>query len=373
MKLREYMNTVAYAKHFFVKDCPSPIYLIFFVTERCNARCKHCFVNVPNRKKTKDLTLEEIEKISQNMGNLLYALPTGGEPFMREDLPDIIRLLYKNNGLRNVGIPTNGSLTERVVSSVNRALSQCKDLRLGVDISIDGLHEAHDEIRGFPGLFDKAIATYWRLKEVEKHNDRFRVCVDLTISSFNQDSLFEIYKYFIETLRLDNVFVRLVRGNPRDPSAKEVDIEKFVAFSKKLEEELKSGAFYGHSAYPLSGLITARDIIGRQMTIKMVKEGRFQIPCYAGSLTGVIRSNGDVYPCELLDERIGTLRENNYNFRELWQSERAESIRRQIKQTRCFCTHECFITNNILFNARMLPRVLKEYVSLKLRQRAIVE
>ena len=352
----------------FVKHCVSPIYLILFVTERCNARCKHCFVNVPDNKRIKEeLTLGEIEKLSNNMGGLLYLLPTGGEPFLRDDLPDIINIFYKNNHLRNVGIPTNGSLTERVVASVNRTLSLCKDLRLGVDISIDALHQAHDHIRGFPGLFEKAIATYWRLKELEKHNHRFRVCPDVTISSFNQNNLFEIYMYFVETLKVDNLFVRLVRGNPRDPSAKDVNIEKFVEFSKKLEQDLRNGVFYGHSAYPLSELITARDIIGRQLTIKMVKERRFQIPCYAGNLTGVIRSNGDVYPCELLDKRIGNLRENDYDFKTLWQSDRAKKIRKQIRRTRCFCTHECFITNNILFNPWMFPRVLKEYISLKCR------
>lgn len=368
MKLSNYLNTISYAKHLFIKDCLSPIYLIFFVTERCNAKCKHCFVNVPNNKRMKEeLTLQEIEKISNNMGNLLYLLPTGGEPFLRDDLPDIINVFYKNNQLRNVGIPTNGSLTERVVASVSRTLSLCNDLRLGVDISIDGLHDAHDQIRGFPGLFEKAIATYWRLKELERENQRLRVCVEVTVSGFNQDNLFDIYDYFINTLKVDNLFVRIVRGNPRDPSAKDVDVEKFVRFAKKLENDLRDGVFYGHSAYPLSEFITARDIIGRHLTIKTIRERKFQIPCYAGNLTGVIRTNGDVYPCELLNDQIGNLRQSSYNLKQLWQSERAMKIRKQIRQTRCFCTHECFITNNILFNLKMLPRVLREYVNLKLR------
>lgn len=368
MKLANYLNTITYTKHMFVKHCVSPIYLIFFVTERCNARCKHCFVNIPDNKRIKEeLTLGEIEKISNNMGGLLYLLPTGGEPFLRDDLPDIINIFYKNNHLRNVGIPTNGSLTETVVGSVTRILSLCNDLQLGVDISIDALHQAHDHIRGLPGLFEKAIATYWRLKELEKQNGRFRVCVEVTVSSFNQDNLFDIYSYFINTLKVDNLFVRLVRGNPRDPSAKAVDIQKFASFAKMLEKDLRDGVFHGHSAYPLSEFITARDIIGRQLTIKIVKEGKFQIPCYAGNLTGVITSNGDVYPCELLNDKIGNLRENGYNLRELWQSEKARAIRKQIRQTRCFCTHECFITNNILFNLRMLPKVLREYINLKLR------
>ncbi len=369
MKIENYLNTINYAKNIFIKKCASPIYLIFFVTERCNARCKHCFGSFTNEKeKTKEeLTIEEIEKFSKNMENLLYLLPTGGEPFLREDLPEIINIFYKNNRLRNVGIPTNGSLTKKVVTSVGRILSLCKDLHLGVDISIDALHETHDRIRGFPGLFEKAIETYWQLKELEKKHNNFKVCVEITVSKFNQDNLFEMYDYFIKTLKVYNVFVRLVRGSPRDPSAKEVDIEKFEQFSMKVEKDLKNGVFYGHAVYPFSELITARDLIGRRLMVKTARENSFQIPCYAGNLTGVIRSNGEVYPCELLNHKIGNLRENNYNFKELWQSESVKNIRREIKENKCFCTHECFITNNILFNPKMLPKVLKEYIKLKLR------
>jgi len=369
MSGKNYLNTIKYAKNIFSKNCASPIYLILFVTERCNARCKHCFGSFSNEtgKAQEELTLEEIEKISKNMDNLLYLLPTGGEPFLREDLPEIINIFYRHNQLRNTGIPTNGSLTGNVVDSVTRILSSCEEMLLGVDISIDALHEAHDTIRGFPGLFKKATETYWQLKELEKKSKNFKVCVEITVSKYNQENLFEIYDYFIHTLKINNLFIRLVRGNPRDPAAKEVDIEKFEKFTIKAEKDLRDGVFYGHTVYPLSELITARDIIGRRLTLKMLKERNYQIPCYAGNLTGVIRSNGEVYPCELLDHKIGNLREHNYNIKELWQSERAQEIRREIKEKKCFCTHECFITNNILFNPRMLPEIIKEYLQLKLR------
>jgi radical SAM protein with 4Fe4S-binding SPASM domain len=371
IKVENYLNTLRYVKNIFIKRGDHPIYLILFVTERCNARCRHCFVNAPTDRDTKEpeLTLEEISLISQNMGNLLYLLPTGGEPFLREDLPDIINCFYTNNRLRNVGIPTNGSLTERTVASVQRILATCRDISLGVDISLDGLHAAHDRIREFPGLFEKAIATYWQLKELEKNNKNFKVCVEVTVSHYNQEQLPELYDYFINTLRVYNVFIRLVRGTPRDPGAKEVDVEKFEQLLMRVEHDLHRGAFHGHAVYPFSEIITARDIIGRQLTIKTLRENRFQIPCYAGILTGVIRSNGTVYPCELLDHEIGNLRQHHYNFKELWQSDKAKKIRRDIRTNKCYCTHECFITNNILFNPRMLPRVLQEYLRLKLRRK----
>jgi radical SAM protein with 4Fe4S-binding SPASM domain len=366
MNITNRIDTFQYLRKIFVKRSSAPIYIILFVTEQCNARCKHCFGSFSSQKED-NLTLEEIEKIAQHTGNLLYLLPTGGEPFLREDLPDIINIFYKKNGLRNVGIPTNGSLTKTIVASVKQTLSLCKNLNLGVDISIDALYGEHDSIRGFPGLFNKAIDTYWHLKEVEKQHDNFKVCVELTVSRFNQNRLFEIYDYFIKELKAYNVFVRLVRGNPRDPSAKEVDINTFEKFIVKLENDLKAGIFHGHAVYPFSEIITARDIIGRRLTIKVIKENHFQIPCYAGNLTGVIRSNGDVYPCELLDNKIGSLRENNYNLKELWQSDTAKKIRNKIREEECFCTHECFITNNILFNPRMLPKVFLEYIKLKWR------
>ena len=104
MKLANYLNTINYAKKIFVKNGDSPIYVILFVTERCNARCKHCFGSFSNNKQKikEELTQEEIEKISKKAGNLLYLLPTGGEPFLREDLPHIINAFYKNNHLWSI-------------------------------------------------------------------------------------------------------------------------------------------------------------------------------------------------------------------------------------------------------------------------------
>ena len=138
------------------------------------------------------------------------------------------------------------------------------------------------------------------LKKVEDTNKNFKVCVEVTVSQFNQDCLFELYDYFINTLKVYNVFIRLVRGTPRDLTAKEVSIEKYEQLLIRVEDDLKKGIFYGHAVYPFSEFITARDIIGRKLTLKTIKENKFQIPCYAGNLTGVIRSNGAVYPLRVV-------------------------------------------------------------------------
>ena len=59
------------------------------------------------------------------------------------------------------------------------------------------------------------------------------------------------------------------------------------------------------------------------MVRKMYLEPKFISPCHAGSLFGVITASGDVYPCEILEDKIiGNLRDYNMNFSNLWKSKK---------------------------------------------------
>ena len=78
-------------------------------------------------------------------------------------------------------------------------------------------------------------------------------------------------------------------------------------------------------------------------------------------------SRGQVLPCELLvDKVMGNVRDYDYDFKKIWFSKEADEIREWIRKNKCFCTYECFLTINILFNPLMLPQVLKEWGALKL-------
>src|SRR3989344_921381 len=114
----------------------TPLYLIFFVTSRCNLRCEHCFFWRELNQAKKELSLEEIDKVTKNMDPLLLLRMTGGEPFLRTDLPEIAGLFYKNAGMRNLGINTAGFFTKRIVESVKKILSQYP-IDLDVVVSID--------------------------------------------------------------------------------------------------------------------------------------------------------------------------------------------------------------------------------------------
>jgi MoaA/NifB/PqqE/SkfB family radical SAM enzyme len=343
-----------------------PLYVVFFITNRCNANCKHCLLG-SNEGPTDDLTIDEIEKISASMDDFLFLLPTGGQPFLRKDLAEIVKIFHRNNHVKNVGIPTNGTMTERTVEIARDVLESCPELDFGIDVSIDALAEDHDEIRGVPGLFEKAVQTYRELKKLEKIYPKFNVNVETTVSAHNDDKLVPLHDFLIKDLKVDTLFTLLTRGKPKDPSSKFFNIDKYEQYSGILKRDIRDRVLSGYHSFPFSDIINAKRLVRHNLIAKTVRENKYQTPCYAGRLGAAIFAQGDVLPCELHTDMImGNLRDSNYDFRKIWFSPRADEIRRSIHKDRCFCTYECFHTLNILFNPRIFPKVLKEWASIKL-------
>ncbi|MCD6518515.1 MAG: radical SAM protein [Anaerolineae bacterium] len=360
------LHYLKYAKRIFYKRGASPLYFVYFVTERCNARCKHCLLGQKRADPTGELTIDEIAKVSASMGDMLFFTPTGGEPFLRRDLSEIVHIFHVNNHALNVGIPTNGSMPGRVLNSVKTMLEENPDLDLHIDVSIDGLPELHDEIRQVPGLFHRAIETYKALRELEHFYPKFSTCIQVTVSAFNQHQLLDLYDYLKRKVGVNTVFTLLTRGEPRDPAAKNFDISKYEEFHRVLEEDNKRLILSGYYKMPFSDVLNAKRIVRPRIIAKTVRENRYQIPCYAGTLGGAMFSKGQVLPCELRwRDVIGNVRDVDYDFMKLWLSPKADEIRQDIRKNKCFCTYECFLTINILFNPLVLPRVGWEWAQLK--------
>src|SRR5881394_4429499 len=128
--------------------------VIFFITSRCNARCETCFYH-EELNRPGDMTFEQIEKVSRTMPPITDLWLSGGEPTLRHDASEIIRLFVRNNGVRRLIIPTNGLVKSRVFEIVNHALGTHSSLELYLNIALDGQGETHDLIRGVPGHWEK--------------------------------------------------------------------------------------------------------------------------------------------------------------------------------------------------------------------------
>lgn len=371
MALGSLRHRLSYLRLAFDRHLAYPVYLVLFVKGICNARCLHCFLPSlgEHQAANRELTLDEIEKLSRHLGPCIYAvLLTGGEPFLRKDLGEILEVLSRNSQLRAIKVATNGFFTEEIVATWKRVLAQKRDKHYGVTISFDGPRELHDYIRGVPDIFDRAAATLKQLKQLEFAHNNFEVDVNVTISRFNQEHLQPLYALLRDSMHAGNVICSVTRGSPRDQRAKEVALESYVAFSRHLAGDLASGALPGHSRILGSDALNAVNIVQRKRIERMLREKKCISPCNAGRLSAVIGSDGQVYACELLNDVLGDLRQCDYDLVRIWNSPQAQILREKLSATGCFCTYENANLLNVLFGPRYYPAILARATSMKVRR-----
>lgn len=160
---------MTYLKYFFIvlKNwlgiITYPPFVTFIVTWRCNQRCIMC--DIWKKKKTYEMTLEEIDTIFSQLKPLDAIRLTGGEPFLRDDIAEIVNLLNKRVKPGIIHITTNGTLMERTISF----LKTVRDLRnVHIKISIDAVGEEHNRIRGDKESYSKAISLLAELSSLRK-------------------------------------------------------------------------------------------------------------------------------------------------------------------------------------------------------------
>lgn len=341
-------HSLRWLRKLFIKHKSLPEQITFFITNKCNLKCQHCFFWKELNKPTEELTLEEIEKISETMGRFAFLSLTGGEPFLRRDISEIATIFSKNNRVLRLSIPTNGVLSEEVVNSTKKILKKNKNLNLIVKISLDGLGEEHDKIRRMRGCFEKAVGTYKQLRKLKKVYQNLKLGVLITIFSLNQDKVDKLYDFIRSELKPDHVGLNLIRGELENNKLKEVDLGYYKRLYRRILDDFPQSFFrlYKKKAF--------------ELLTKTVEENRFRTDCFAGTLSAVIYENGDVFPCEPLDKKIGNLRDFDYDFKKLWLSKRARETREFIRDSRCFCRHECNLPLNIFFNPKSYFGLLKD-------------
>ena len=333
-----------------------PEQVTLFVTNRCNLRCKHCFYWQSLNRKDNEFTIEEIEKVSKSMGRFSFLSLGGGEPFLRDDIADIVNLFITENKVSRISIPTNGFLTERIVELTEKILkvSNAKGkTKIIVKVSFDGINQQHDKIRGVKGSFENAVKTFLHLKELKHRYTNLRLGVLLTLSRLNEYSLWDTYKWIKENLCPDVVGLNFVRGNIQDETIKEVDLDNYLRL-------------YSHILQDYNGFYSVYKSKVSEFIAEIVRTKKYPLKCYAGSISVVIDSLLNVFPCENLGQKIGNLRDYEYNFKKLWFSENALRIREYLENSGCCCTCECNLQMNSFFNIQQLFDLVKKTIRCEL-------
>lgn len=342
------------------------IHLTFFVTRRCNLKCPFCFYLGDRQNPApvaQELSLGEIEKISRSMGDLLWLAFSGGEVFLRDDIVEISTLFYKNNRPAIMLFPTNGMLPEIIRDRTEEILRRCRKSVIAVKLSLDGIEETHDRLRGSKGSFEKTMTTYRLLEDLIGEYPHFELGINTVFCSENQDMMHEIIDFVKGMKNVKTHTISMVRGGKGDERLRKVDHLKYHAAIERLEENLKNRT---SRTYRFRGarIKAAQDILQRRLIHRTTTEKKRLIPCYAGRLNLVLTETGDVYPCEILSGAFGNVRDYDYDIGKVARSEKAREIVRSIMEKRCYCTHECYFMTNILFNPRLYPLLAREYVQL---------
>jgi len=344
-----------------------PIHLTFFVTRKCNASCPYCFYLESTTcfdQDAPELSLEEIRKIAKSTGKLMWLAFSGGEIYLRRDLTEISQCFYDLCQPSIMLFPTNGLMPDLIYRETEKILDYCRNSIIVVKLSLDGIGSDHDKFRKTPGNFEKVLETCRRLENLLERYPNFELGINTTLHSKNQGKIKEIIDYVSGLDKISTHTVSLARGNLKQESYKHVDPENYLQAAELLKKNLNNKE-KGTYRFKGARLKSAQDVLQRQLIHQTITNDEKSIPCYAGNLNLVLTETGEVYPCEILPNSFGNVRDHEYNLLKLSRTEHAEQIKKTISNNNHYCkncTHECNYMMNILFNPAMFPALLKQYI-----------
>lgn len=341
----------------------TPFIVSFLVTNRCILKCKHCFYHKTtkhtNIKGQEEMTIDEYLKLSKSMEPFWGALLCGGEPYMREDFHEIVRILHANNKIGAAASTTNGQLTSKIIKQISLVCSQNKDLLFTLNLSFEGFEETHDFIRG-KGTFKRSIQSWKECKNLTREYNNLRLGVTFTINTINQNEAPEFINWVIKELQ-PNVYALLkIRQSPRGgEELKDISLEKYSAAKNVLTKYIKEGKLGD-----IDQLATYGSAFFCHYVYHTIASGKRSFFCHAGKHGALINYNGEVNVCEIFPDeqcsdlplKMGNLRDYDMDFLKLWNSDNALKIKQMVgRHSVCKqCTHE---TEGILPSMFFEPNV----------------
>ncbi|MCK4548373.1 MAG: radical SAM protein [Candidatus Eisenbacteria sp.] len=279
------------------------------LTYACNQKCVHCCV-VPERRE--DLSLEEIRVLFAEIADkgCLYLSLSGGEIFLRKDLPDILEEAQRCGF--SLRLMTNGSLIPPEM------IPRMRKYRVGeVDVSLYGdTAEVHESVTRVAGSFEKTVASIRRMREAGIRIKIGLIILKQNIHRFRQ--MVDLAESLGTTWNLDGSILRRFDGS-----------EAPLAFQVPVSE--------------LADVVEYRE--RRMPDLKHMKEAWNRekwlegVPCGAGRAMCTISPYGDVFPCSVMPMLAGNIREQS--FAEIWDHsevlKRVRAIRRRDLETCATC------------------------------------
>jgi len=341
----------------------TPINMTLYVTNYCNAKCDHCFYWEELNTGKPELSLEEMKRIAKTLRHPVRTLMlTGGEPYLRKDIADIIIAFHELNGTRRITTPTNGMNTDRILETAKKVLQECPKLHLHVQVSIDGPEEMHDKFRRIPTCYKRATETLRQLLALRETTKQLEVSIMTTICTANYDLLpdfvRDIKKQFPGAMHKFNILRGAHTGTYRVPKDVVSHLDGELGKTESVPPEKLQELF---DRLILPEVETHRDKVWQNFqklkwkySIQMLETEKRVLKCTAGKTFGVIYPNGGVAVCEPT-RPFANLHEFDMNFHALWQSQFANEMRQ--KTQACDCIHPCNLLDSMGYDTDTLIRI----------------
>jgi MoaA/NifB/PqqE/SkfB family radical SAM enzyme len=304
-----------------------PYKLNFCITYRCQSRCKTC--NIWQLRPKNELWLGEIQEFAQKNPYFRWLQLTGGEPFLRKEIAEIAKtFLQSSKGLYVISIPTNSLCDRELVIDRVRQILELGVPKLSITVSLDGYRELHDEIRGVPGNYDKAIALFKDLRELSKKYRNLHVVFGYTICKYNQG---QFQKTFDEVgkelpgLRYDDFHINLAQYS--EHYYKNAGLE-FASESAKTASELRQIAQKREVG---AGAVSLIERAFLNKLVRFVESGKSPVKSRSLDASLFLDSEGNVFPSIMWDRKIGNIRDAEYDLDRIWKGDEAMAARQMIQ------------------------------------------
>jgi len=336
----------------------APRLLTYTVTFRCNAKCIMC--DSWKLKGHNDLELWEIESIFKQLPVLDAVRFTGGEPFVRTDMLEIVDLAVRYLRPLGIHITTNGFLTERIVHLCEM---RPRDTPLQIMVSVDGLADKHNHIRGNSNAYRCAMSTLETLAPLRRKLN-LDLVVNQTVVESDGIEQYEELHTLLKSLRVRHQVVMAYDVSATYAVERQKDMaptqigqfttigsfskETLGVFFQRIRKDLRSEPWWARriKEYYLKG-------IEQRLNASESSSDILNPRCVALRSHLRIFPNGDIPTCQFNSNIVGSLRRSS--FRELWEADATRKQREWVD--RCVgCWAECEVVPNAVYSLDILKR-----------------
>lgn len=321
--------------------CLPPRELHIELTYRCNTACVMC--NLRYLPSGAELTVPEIEGLvsgSEQLKDLRFIVLSGGEAFLRDDLPQIVAVLKKAYPTTDILILTNLSdpaLAARRLDELERSVGL---ERLCLGSSLDGIGVAHDRIRGKTGSF---AALEKNLAFIRQRYPTLYFSLNFTLTPENTDQMVPAYEWCEKNGYHISFQVLVQKKETREfawsPAHLEAVENQLDLLVEALAKRCGGGVTTGYELMAHEGLLSLMLSI-HYIGTYIRQRRRFFPVCPCGEKYAMVSPDGNVYFCPVHKDMIaGNLR--TASFDDIWRSQKAQDIRAFFNRKQCHCWLTC--------------------------------